>query len=81
MVDTGLLTSQAFDENGLESEEVYKKILFGKLETNLGMIVENSVAQMMVANGHTLYFYSNPSRHDASSRMEIDFLIAKRKIW
>lgn len=80
MADTGLLISHAFDENGLVSEEVYKKILFDKLETNLGMIMENVVAQMLVASGHTLYFFSNPSRHDASSRMKIDFLIAKRRI-
>lgn len=80
MADTGLLISHAFDENGLVSEEVYKKILFDKLETNLGIIVENIVAQMLVASGHRLYFYSNSSRHDASSRMEIDFLIAKRTI-
>ncbi len=50
------------------------------METNLGMIVENIIAQMLVASGHKLYFYSNSSRDDASSRMEIDFLIAKSKI-
>lgn len=44
------------------------------------MIVENIVAQMLAASGHKLYFYSNPSRDDADSRMEIDFLIAKSKI-
>ena len=36
--------------------------------------------QMLVASGHKLYFYNNPSRDDASLRMEIDFLIAKSKI-
>lgn len=80
MGDTGLLISHAFDENGIVSEEIYKKILFGKLEANLGMFMENIVAQMLVASGHKLYFYSNPSREDVSSRMEIDFLIAKSKI-
>jgi len=80
MADTGLLISHAFDENGIVSEEIYKKILFNKLETNLGMIMENIVAQMLVASGHKLYFYTNSSRDDAASRMEIDFLIAKSKI-
>ena len=80
MADTGLLISHAFDENGIVSEEIYKKILFDKLEVNLGMIVENVVAQMLVASGHKLYFYSNPSREDKNARMEIDFLIAKDKI-
>ena len=80
MADTGLLISHAFDENGLVSEEIYKKLLFDKLEVNKGMIMENIVAQMLTASGHKLYFYSNPSRGDASLRMEIDFLTAKSKI-
>lgn len=80
MADTGLLISHAFDENGLVSEEIYKKLLFDKLEVNKGMIIENIVAQMLTAIGHKLYFYSNPSRDDASLRMEIDFLTAKSKI-
>lgn len=79
MGDTGLLISHAFDENGIVSEEIYKKLLFGKLEVNEGMIFENIVAQMLVASGRTLYFYSNSSRTDKDSRMEIDFLIAKSK--
>ena len=80
MADTGLLISHAFDENGIVSEEIYKKLLFDKLECNKGMIVENLVAQMLTAAGHKLYFYSNPSRDEVSERMKIDFLIAKSKI-
>ena len=80
MADTGLLISHAFDENSIVSEDVYKKLLLGKLEFNEGMVVENIVAQMLAASGHRLYFYSNPCRDDASERMEIDFLIAKQKI-
>lgn len=79
MADTGLLISHAFDENSIVNEEVYKKLLFDKLEVNQGMIVENIVAQMLAASGHKLYFYANASRDDNSSRMEIDFLIAKSK--
>ncbi|SEQ88342.1 hypothetical protein SAMN02910369_02613 [Lachnospiraceae bacterium NE2001] len=79
MGDTGLLISHAFDENGIVSEEIYKKLLFGKLEVNEGMIFENIVSQMLVANGRALYFYSNSSRTDKDSRMEIDFLLAKSK--
>ena len=80
MADTGLLISHAFDENGIVSEALYKKLLFDKLEVNKGMLVENIVAQMLTASGHKLYFYSNSSREDTESRMEIDFLIAKSKI-
>ena len=80
MADTGLLISHAFDENGIVSEEIYKKLLFDKLEFNKGMVVENIVAQMLTAAGHKLYFYANSSRDDVTERMEIDFLIAKSKI-
>lgn len=80
MGDTGLLISHAFDENGLVDGEIYKKLLFDKLEVNKGMVVENIVAQMLAASGHKLYFYSNSSRDDSQSRMEIDFLIAKSKV-
>ncbi len=78
MDDTGLLVSNSFDEKGIVSEEIYRKLLLDKLEVNMGMIMENAVAQMLTANGHKLYFYANSSRDDASSRMEIDFLIAKK---
>ena len=80
MADTGLLISHAFDENGIVAEELYKKLLFDKLEVNKGMIMENIVAQMLTAAGHKLYFFSNPSRDDSEARMEIDFLISKSKI-
>lgn len=80
MGDTGLLISHSFDENGIVSEEIYKKILFDKLEFNKGMIMENIVAQMLVASGHKLYFYSNSSRKDVNDRMKIDFLISKSNI-
>jgi Predicted ATPase (AAA+ superfamily) len=80
MGDTGLLVSHAFDENGIISEGVYRKLLLDKLEVNMGMVLENVVAQMLTAGGHKLYFYANSSRTDAASRMEIDFLIAKSKV-
>lgn len=80
MGDTGLLISIAFDEHGDEIRDLYRKLVFGKLEVNEGMLVENIVAQMLIAAGHKLYFYSNPGTRSADDRMEIDFLIAKSKI-
>lgn len=75
MADTGLLISQAFSER-VELDELYRKLLMGKLEVNRGMIVENLVAQMLKASGKELYFYSNSAK-EAEDRMEIDFLIRK----
>lgn len=80
MGDTGLLISHAFDEKIIQGEELYQKLMLDKLEVNAGMLLENIVAQMFVASGHKLYFYSNNSREDASDRMEIDFLIEKGKL-
>jgi len=80
MADTGLLISHAFDENEIVNAAIYKKLLFDKMEINKGMLVENLVAQMLAAARHKPYFYSNSSRNDSSSRMEIDFLIARSKI-
>ena len=77
MGDTGLLISHAFDERGIVSADLYRKLMFYKLEVNEGMLVENIVAQMLRAAGHKLYFFSNSSRTSVEDRMEIDFLIAK----
>lgn len=76
MGDTGLLVSHAFDENELLEDEVYKQILAGKLEINEGMLYENVIAQMLVANGHKLYFYTHYNREKHRNDIEIDFIIS-----
>ncbi len=80
MNDTGLLLSMTFNEREITSEEIYKKILFNKLTFNNGMIVENIVAQMLVASKNKLYFFSRNNREDSSETMEIDFLLSKSAI-
>ncbi len=77
MLDTGLLIAHAFGGDFVAREDGGRKLLFDKLEASKRMIVENVIAQMLVASGHKLYFYSNTTRTDANSRMEIDFLVAK----
>lgn len=79
-LDTGLLLAMTFNEREIVSEEIYKKILFDKLTFNNGMLMENLVAQMLVASGHKLYFFSKNNRDDSSDTMEIDFLLSKRSI-
>ena len=80
MGDTGLLVSHAFDEKAMVCEDIYRKLLAGRLEFNEGMIIENAVAQMLTASGHKLYFYSKSSREKPEDRMEIDFLIEKKTV-
>lgn len=74
--DTGLLVSHAFDENELLEDEVYKQILVGKLGLNEGMLYENVIAQMLVANGHRLFFYTHYNTEKRRNDMEIDFIIS-----
>ena len=78
--DTGLLISMIFDENGLADKEIYEKILTDKLEVNLGLVMENAVAQMITASGRKLYYYASNDAEDKNNRMEIDFLIRKRGV-
>jgi hypothetical protein len=76
MGDTGLLVSHAFDENELLEDEVYKQILAGKLGLNEGMLYENAIAQMLVANGHRLFFYTHYNEEKRRNDIEIDFIIS-----
>ncbi len=74
--DTGLLVSHAFSENELLEDEVYKQILGDRLNMNEGMLYENTIAQMLTANGHTLYFYTQYSPEKHRNDIEIDFIIS-----
>ena len=48
-------------KNELLESEVYAQILNDKLSINEGMLYENVIVQMLVANGHKLYFYTHYS--------------------
>ena len=78
--DTGLFISMAFDDHGQVPGEIYERLLHGKLEINLGMVLENMVAQMLLSNGHKLYYYHCIDNQNAANTMEIDFLISKPQI-
>ena len=86
MGDTGLLVSMAFSENDISDHELYKEILFGKLSTNEGMLYENAVAQMLVAAGNKLFFYTHYDPATKKKDIEVDFLLSnnsrlKYKVW
>ena len=79
MADTGLLITQTFLDRPFIENELYKAILFDKMDINEGMIMENVVAQMLRTNGHKLYFYSRTDKEHRENHMEIDFLISQKK--
>ena len=79
MADTGLLVTLAFMDGSFTDNELYKAILFDKLNVNEGMIMENIVAQCLRQNGHKLYYYSRNDSQNRENHMEVDFLITKGK--
>ncbi len=77
MADTGLLVSLAFADDIHTDESVYRLVLRGDIGVNEGMLTENIVAQMLVAGGHKLFFYSQSGKAQGEERMEIDFLVKR----
>ena len=78
--DTGLLITQILKTSKTMQEELYQKIITGHLGTNLGMIFENMVAQMLRANGYELFFheyYYTPATKKSEQKYEVDFVIVK----
>ena len=81
MGDTGLLVSQMIRE-GDETEGIYRALIYDKLSSNLGMVFENVVSQMLKANGNELYFHEYkyaPEGTEKEKKYEIDFLLIKNK--
>lgn len=73
--DVGLFVTLAFRDKNYVENIIYNMLLSDKLEANLGYVYENAVAQMLVAKGNNLFYYTmgnNSSNH----LYEIDFLIS-----
>lgn len=73
--DTGLFVTLAFKDKEFTENDIYARLLGGKLQANLGYLYENVVAQMLAVNGHELYYHTflnERSKHN----YEVDFLIA-----
>ncbi len=79
MADTGLLVTHTFKDKKYTDNELYRAILFDKLNINEGMIVENAVAQLLRLHRERLYFYSRSDARNRENHMEIDFLITDGK--
>lgn len=76
MGDTGLLVSLAFSENELTENKLFADIMDGKLSLNEGMLYENVIAQIIVAKGKKLFFYTRYSDEKHRNDIEIDFLLS-----
>ena len=73
--DTGLFVTLAFWDKDITENVIYQKLLNDKLNTNLGYIYENIIAQMLVSAGNRLFYYTWPK--DATHNYEIDFLLSR----
>ncbi|MBP5359165.1 MAG: ATP-binding protein [Treponema sp.] len=75
--DTGLFTTMLFMDKDFTENIIYEKLLSDKLSVNLGYLYENVVAQILKANGNSLFYYTfldEKTRHN----FEIDFLLARK---
>lgn len=74
--DTGLFVTLAFWDKDFTENVIYHKLLSDKISTNLGYVYENVVAQMLVAAGNRLFYYTFPdgNRHN----YEVDFLLSNK---
>lgn len=79
MADTGLLVTLTFQDKKFTDNELYKAILFDKLNINEGMLMENIVSQMLRIHRQRLYFYSRSDNLHRENNIEIDFLITEGK--
>lgn len=84
MADTGLLVTQAMSGVSESRDSIYKALIFDKLGSNLGMVMENVVAQMLATNGCRLHFHEfecvkNDGAHARARKYEIDFMLVHGK--
>lgn len=75
--DTGLMISQSLGDRAYTEGAIYREVYSGDLGINEGMVMENYVAQALIAGGRRLFFYSRYDLDNAENRMEIDFLIRR----
>lgn len=74
MSDIGLFVTILFNDKSLVSENIYEKLLSDKLDSNLGYLYENVVAQLINASGRKLYYHCW-KENEKTHPYEIDFLL------
>lgn len=75
--DTGLFTTLMFKDGDFTENIIYEKLLNDKLSANLGYLYENTVAQILTANGNAL-FYHTFMNESTRRNYEIDFILARK---
>lgn len=79
LCDVGLFVSLIYGVNRTDVRGIYQQLILDKLGLNFGVLYETFVAQALVSNGHTPYYYSwiEKKGENSHKRYEIDFLIER----
>ena len=75
LADTGLFVTLCFWDKAFTENIIYQKLLTDKLQTNLGYIYENLVAQMLASQGNNLFYFTFAK--DDKHNYEVDFLLSR----
>jgi uncharacterized protein len=76
LLDTGLFVTLQFKNQEFTQNTIYEKLLTNNLPVNLGYLYENVVAQILVSNEKSLFYYTFKNENQKCN-YEIDFIITK----
>jgi len=73
--DTGLFVTLCFFDKQFAENQIYSKLVSGRLSANLGYVYENAVAQALTAMGFNLFYHTFKNEKDEKHLYEIDFIV------
>lgn len=76
--DAGLLVTSIYKDKTLNVEDIYKKLIFGKINSNFGKIFESIISQTLISNGYTPFYHTYIIKEDEKEKhYEIDFMFER----
>ena len=76
--DAGLLVTSIYKDKTLNVEDIYKKLIFGKINSNFGKIFESIISQTLISNGYTPFYHTYILKEDEKEKhYEIDFMFER----
>ena len=78
-LDTGIFTSIIYKNNLDDASDIYNRLIFNNINSNLGMLFENAALIALKSNGYSPYYYSWYTKNNNTiKRYEIDLMIYKK---
>jgi predicted AAA+ superfamily ATPase len=76
--DAGLLVTSIYKDKTLNVEDIYKKLIFGKINSNFGKIFESIISQTLISNGYTPFYHTYILKEaEKEKHYEIDFMFER----